>query len=72
MLYLCQRLNLVPYELSELQRLLERDGWYVKGKSGHLIYVHPTKPGVIPLGKHGTKEVPHGTANKILRQAGLK
>ena len=59
-------------KFSELQRLLERDGWYVKRKSGHLIYVHPTKPGVIPLGKHGTKEVPHGTANKILRQAGLK
>jgi len=51
---------------------LERDGWYIKRKSGHLIYVHPTKQGIIPLGKHGTKEVPQGTANKILKQAGLK
>jgi predicted RNA binding protein YcfA (HicA-like mRNA interferase family) len=28
--------------------------------------------GIIPVGKHGTKEVPQGTANKILKQAGLK
>ena len=59
-------------KFSELHRLLERDGWYVKRKSGHLIYVHPTKPGTIPVGKHGAKEVPSGTAKNILKQAGLK
>jgi predicted RNA binding protein YcfA (HicA-like mRNA interferase family) len=59
-------------KFSELQRILEKDGWYIKRTSGHHIYVHPTKPGVIPVGKHGAKEVPSGTANKILKQAGLK
>jgi len=29
-------------------------------------------PGERWVGKHGTKEVPQGTANKILKQAGLK
>jgi predicted RNA binding protein YcfA (HicA-like mRNA interferase family) len=59
-------------KFSELQKKLERDGWYIKRTGSHHIYVHPTKPGVIPVGKHGTKEVPSGTANNILKLAGLK
>lgn len=56
----------------ELQRKLERDRWYIKRTGDHHIYVHPTKPGIIPVGKHGTKEVPKDTANNILKMAGLK
>jgi len=59
-------------KFSELQRKLERDGWYVKRINKHHIYVHPTKPGEIPIGKHSAQEVPTGTANKILKLAGLK
>jgi predicted RNA binding protein YcfA (HicA-like mRNA interferase family) len=59
-------------KFSELRRKLERDGWYIKRTTGHHIYVHPSKPGEIPVGKHGSKEVPTGTVNKILKQAGLK
>jgi predicted RNA binding protein YcfA (HicA-like mRNA interferase family) len=38
------------------------------------MYVHPTKPGpvVVPAGAKEGQEVPPGTLNSILKQAGLK
>ncbi|MGN6492971.1 MAG: type II toxin-antitoxin system HicA family toxin [Agriterribacter sp.] len=36
-------------KFSELQRRLERDGWYIERTKGHHIYAHPIKPGKIPL-----------------------
>jgi predicted RNA binding protein YcfA (HicA-like mRNA interferase family) len=52
--------------------LLENDGWYIKSTNKHIKYVHATKPGFIPVGKHGSKEVPTGTLSKMLKDAGLK
>lgn len=57
---------------SELYRLLERDGWYIERTKGHHIYVHPVKPGKIPVGKHGSQEVASGTMNAILKFAGIR
>ncbi|HXR84126.1 MAG TPA: type II toxin-antitoxin system HicA family toxin [Hanamia sp.] len=60
-------------KFSELQRKLEKNGWYIERSKKHLIYVHPEKPGIkIPIGKHGTKEVPFGTLKSILKEAGLE
>ena len=59
-------------KFSELYRKLERDGWYIERTAKHHIYVHPNKPGKIPVGKHGSDEVPKGTLNSILKTAGLK
>jgi predicted RNA binding protein YcfA (HicA-like mRNA interferase family) len=59
-------------KFSELYRLLEENGWYIKSTSKHIKYVHDAKPGFIPVGKHGSKEVPKGTLSKILKDAGLK
>lgn len=59
-------------KFSELYRLLERDGWYIERTKKHHVYVHPKKPGSIPVGKHVAKEVPKGTLNSILKLAGLK
>jgi predicted RNA binding protein YcfA (HicA-like mRNA interferase family) len=54
-------------------RLLENDGWVVKTQKGsHRQYVHPTKPGKVTVAVHGSKEIPPGTLNSILKQAGLK
>jgi predicted RNA binding protein YcfA (HicA-like mRNA interferase family) len=49
------------------------DGWsLVRTKGSHRQYHHPTKPGTATLlGKPGV-EVPIGTLNSALRQAGLK
>jgi predicted RNA binding protein YcfA (HicA-like mRNA interferase family) len=37
---------------SEFYRMLEADGWFVKTTKKHKKYVHPVKPGFIPVGKH--------------------
>jgi predicted RNA binding protein YcfA (HicA-like mRNA interferase family) len=60
----------------DLIKLLEAHGWYFEraAKGAHMIYRHRTRPGSIVL-SHGGKlgrDVPTGTQNAILRQAGLK
>jgi predicted RNA binding protein YcfA (HicA-like mRNA interferase family) len=55
---------------------IEAAGWSFSrnGKGGHLIYKHPTRPGSIVVAGGGklNRDVPTGTANAILRQAGIK
>ncbi|MBP7509424.1 MAG: type II toxin-antitoxin system HicA family toxin [Prolixibacteraceae bacterium] len=57
---------------SELYKILERDGWYIDRTKRHYIYIHPTKKGIIPVGRHSSEEVKSGTLNSILKLAGLK
>jgi predicted RNA binding protein YcfA (HicA-like mRNA interferase family) len=46
---------------------------YWKRSSGsHHIYRHRTKPGIIVVAYHGTKDIPEGTVKSILKQAGLE
>jgi predicted RNA binding protein YcfA (HicA-like mRNA interferase family) len=58
-------------KFSELYRLLERDGWYIERTKKHHVYVHPRKPGTIPVGKHAAHKVPKGTLSSILKLANL-
>jgi len=57
----------------ELERLIRKAGWklYSHG-SRHDLYVHPTIPKIIQIGRHKSQEVATGTANKILKDAELK
>ena len=59
---------------SELIRLLKNNGFRFdrQAKGSHEIWVNDktSKTTVVP--NHGSKEVPTGTLNKILKQAGLK
>ena len=60
-------------KFSELVVLLEQNGFRVLKEKGSVRYY--TKPGVdrlIPGDYHGSKEVPTGTCNTILKAAGLK
>jgi predicted RNA binding protein YcfA (HicA-like mRNA interferase family) len=53
--------------------LLEKDGWYeVRQKGSHRIFKHPVKNGIVVVPIHSKKDVPKGTLNAILKQAGLK
>ena len=56
-------------------KLLEVDGGFLERTAGsHLQFRHPTKLGTVTVpggGKLGN-EVPPGTLNSILKQAGLK
>jgi len=57
---------------SELYKILKKDGWYIERTKKHHLYVHPTKKGKIPVGKHASEEVKTGTLDGILKLAGLK
>jgi predicted RNA binding protein YcfA (HicA-like mRNA interferase family) len=59
----------------DLIRQVEKVGWRLdRQKGSHLQYRHPTKPGTvtIPAGGKTGDEIPLGTLNSILKQAGLK
>ncbi|WP_028125592.1 type II toxin-antitoxin system HicA family toxin [Eremococcus coleocola] len=53
-------------------KLLKKDGWYKVGTTGsHNHFKHPTKKGKVTV-PHPKKDIPEGTLNSILKQAGLK
>ena len=60
-------------KVRELIKLIEDDGWYhIKTEGSHRQFKHPTKVGKVTVpGKMG-KDVPKGTRNSVLKQAGLK
>jgi predicted RNA binding protein YcfA (HicA-like mRNA interferase family) len=56
----------------ELIKMLKKDGWYVKDQKGsHLQLEHPGKKGKVTVPVH-SGDIPKGTLNAILKQAGLK
>lgn len=56
----------------ELEKLILKDGWYfVRQIGSHRHYKHPTKKGKVTIPNH-SGDVDKGTANSILKQAGLK
>ena len=60
-------------KFSELVRLLEKEGFRLVKEKGSIRYY--SKPGLdrlIRIDYHGSKEVPTGTCQAILRAAGLK
>ncbi|KQS26700.1 type II toxin-antitoxin system HicA family toxin [Dyadobacter sp. Leaf189] len=59
----------------QLLEILKEDGWYVKlplKGTSHRQYIHPHKKGKITVSYEGKDEIPRGTLNSILKQAGLK
>lgn len=56
----------------EVEKLILKDGWYFVNQVGsHRQYKHPTKPGKVTIPFH-RGDLDKGTANSILKQAGLK
>lgn len=56
----------------DIIKLLTSDGWELKAtRESHMQFVHPTKPGKVTLPNH-KGDVPPGTLNSIMKQAGLK
>ena len=59
-------------KVKELLKLLNQDGWQEKDQKGsHLQLIHPNKTGKVTVPVHGG-DIPQGTLNAILKQAGLK
>ncbi|HMU33190.1 MAG TPA: type II toxin-antitoxin system HicA family toxin [Pyrinomonadaceae bacterium] len=60
-------------KVRDILKLLAEDGWYLVVTEGsHRQFKHPVKPGRVTVpGKPG-HDLPIGTLNSVLRQAGLK
>ena len=59
-------------KFSELVRLLEANGFaLVKQKGSIRFYGKPGWPRLVRVDYHGSKEVPTGTCNAILKAAGI-
>ncbi|MDZ4701939.1 MAG: type II toxin-antitoxin system HicA family toxin [Rhodothermales bacterium] len=53
--------------------LLESDGWVlVRTKGSHRQFKHSTKSGTVTVAGKPGEDIPRGTLNSILKQAGLK
>lgn len=58
---------------SELVKLIKKGGCYiVRHGSNHDIWYSPKTGKKFEVDRHGSKEIATGTANKILKDAGLK
>ena len=58
---------------AELVRLLDHNGFELRRQTGSKrFYGKPGLTGLIQVDFHGKKEVPTGTLNKILKDAGIK
>jgi predicted RNA binding protein YcfA (HicA-like mRNA interferase family) len=54
-------------------KLIEADGWkLVRTRGSHRHFKHPNKPGLVTIAGHPSIDIPPGTFNSILKQAGLK
>lgn len=61
-------------KLTEILKRLLNDGWtQVSQKGSHRQFKHPVKKGRVTVPDHGRNiDLPKGTENSILKQAGLK
>lgn len=60
-------------KVRELIKLLEEDGWQqVRMKGSHRQFKHPEKSGTVTVAGKPSIDVPQGTLNSALKQAGLK
>lgn len=63
----------MPMKYREVLALLRRSGWVkARQRGSHIQFIHSTKPGTITVAGKANQEVPPGTLNVILKQAGLK
>ena len=54
-------------------KMVEADGWYlVRTRGSHRHFHHDTKPGTVTIAGKPSTDLPAGTFNSILKQAGLK
>jgi len=60
-------------KVKELIKLLESDGWVqARMKGSHRQYKHPMKNGTVTVSGKPSVDIPPGTLNNALKQAGLK
>ena len=60
-------------KVREVEKIIKADGWYeIRSNAGsHKQFKHDTKKGKVTIPNHNG-DLPQGTLNSILKQAGLK
>ena len=62
-----------PVKVKELIKKIEADGWTQSRMRGsHRQFKHLTKSGTVTIAGKPSVDVPPGTLNSVLKQAGLK
>jgi predicted RNA binding protein YcfA (HicA-like mRNA interferase family) len=60
-------------KVRELIRLLEQDGWWLdRTRGSHRQFRDASKPGTVTVAGKESVDLPIGTLNSVLKQAGLK
>ena len=60
-------------KVREVIRLVEAAGWVlIRTKGDHRQFHHPTRPGTVTISGNLGIDMPKGTLNSVMRQAGLK
>ncbi len=60
-------------KVREIIKRIQGDGWSLDRTRGdHRQFKHPTKPGIVTVSGKLRQDIPPGTLNSILKQAGLK
>jgi predicted RNA binding protein YcfA (HicA-like mRNA interferase family) len=60
-------------KVGEVLRRLRNDGWFlVQTRGDHRQFKHATKSGRVTVAGKPSDDLPPGTLNSILKQAGLK
>jgi len=60
-------------KVREVLKMLNKDGWYLVATEGsHRQFKHSTKKGRVTVPGNPNHDLPVGTLNSVLRQAGLK
>ncbi|MDE0636907.1 MAG: type II toxin-antitoxin system HicA family toxin [Candidatus Poribacteria bacterium] len=60
-------------KVRQLIKLLQKDQWVLnRTKGSHRQFKHPTKSGTVTVAGNLGEDVPKGTLNNVLKQAGLQ
>ena len=60
-------------KVRDVIKLVEKDGWHlVRTRASHRQFHHPIKSGTVTIAGKESIEMPKGTLNSVLKQAGLK
>ena len=60
-------------KVKDLVKRLREDGWrQIRMKGSHRQFRHPGKDGTVAVAGKPGLDIPRGTLNNILKQAGLK
>lgn len=69
----CVGSKLGDMKVRDLIAMIEADGWFqVRTRGSHRQFHHPAKTGTVTVSGKPSVDIPPGTLNSALKQAGLK